>query len=46
MQIGFPGAVSAEEERDALGDNGNERERTAKEQHSTKQAETYCRLIR
>lgn len=46
MQIGFSGAGSAEEERDARGDNGNERERTAKEQHSMKRAGTYCELIR
>lgn len=47
MQIGVSGAGRAGKgERDALGDNGNEQERTAIEQHSMKQAGIYCGVIR
>lgn len=47
MQIGVSGAERAGEgERDALGDNGNEREKTAIEQHSMKQVGIYCGVIK
>lgn len=47
MQIGVSGAGRAKEgERDALGDNGNEQERTEIEQQSMKQPGIYCRVIR